>query len=192
MKRPLFAVCCTYPAVLTDAVINLVSIAHASSGQGEWFWSRDSLGVDLLRNAAVRYALDGDFSHLVFFDVDMTFPPDVIERLLSHEQAITSGLYFMRQPPNPPVHFPRMYRRGEVQDVELVGMGCTILPVQLFRDLVAPWFQIRSEKGLLVETEEVSLCRRARAAGYRVCVDASIVCGHIVPVPIGEEERLYL
>jgi hypothetical protein len=163
--------------------------------------------VDAMRNAVVwkmRHKTPGRYSHLLSLDADMVFPTDVLRRMLAHhDQGIVSGHYCLKGGANQPVamrnpHVPAgatvthyEYDAGHrddpagtdargLRDVDVVGMGCTLIPMAVF-DAIGdlPWFEYENgPDGMPIVSEDVPFCRKARAAGVRVCWDPSIKCGH--------------
>lgn len=77
------------------------------------------------------------------------------------------------------------YVRAEVEGdmvfpADLVGMGCTLVPVRVAQHLPRPWFEYMPDHvGQPSVTEDVAFCARARAIGCPIIVDPRIQCGHI-------------
>lgn len=77
--------------------------------------------VDVARNKLTERILDstirvGDeerkFSHVLWMDSDMEFPPDMLRRLLAHEKPIVSATYFSRTD----MPIPHVYQYFGVKD----------------------------------------------------------------------------
>jgi hypothetical protein len=49
--------------------------------------------VPRARNTIAKVMLEKDFTHLMFLDCDLTFPPDAIAKLLSHDLPFVAGMY---------------------------------------------------------------------------------------------------
>lgn len=207
MRKALVAVCHNGPVVFTKTAQSLVEF-----GWGDRIpYCRDRLGfasigfrwfgaaprVDMLRNKAVRFALDEGFTHLVFLDADMVWPSTAIYDLLQHHDCggIVAGLYTLKGPPYSPVHlvdqfeehgvnkFLRAtdYPRDALFEVDVVGMGCTLIPTDVFRQVgESNWFDYApDEHGWPVVSEDVTLCLKAKALGIPRYVDPRIQCGHV-------------
>jgi len=169
-------------------------------------WFTEGPRVDMMRNQAAAAALKGvpreaggdpvPFSHLIFLDADMVWPTTVIADLLKHhDQGIVSGMYCLKAPPHTPVHLqeqadetfgPQMFNRlitygTELEPVDVVGMGCTIIPVDAFRQTgPGKWFEYKDDReGYPRVSEDVPFCLKAKAAGIPRYVDPTIRCGHI-------------
>jgi GT2 family glycosyltransferase len=147
--------------------------------------------VYIARERIVGHAIKNEFTHVLFIDSDMVFPPDTLTRLLKHDLDIVGALSFQRKPP----YTPCVYRRlrlgepGESQTeplieyeriltrVEGIGMGCTLINTKVFIDIYrngTPCFQ-----PVLGYGEDMSFCLRARHAGRGIYVDATLQAGHI-------------
>ena len=170
-------------------------------------WFTDGPRVDMLRNQAIKAALKGlkdepkgkeiPFTHIVFLDADMVWPTTVISDLLAHhDDGIVAGLYTIKGPPYTPVHLkdqiespgdgPVLFNRVLEFDTELVpcdvvGMGCTIIPVELCKAMgTGKWFEYRDDAhGMPRVSEDVPFCLKAKALGAKIAFDPMIRCGHV-------------
>lgn len=69
---------------------------------------------------------------------------------------------------------------GQVLPVDLIGMGCALVPVALSYAWKRPWFEYMPDNtGLPSVTEDVAFCARARAVGCPILLDTDVQCGHI-------------
>jgi hypothetical protein len=171
----------------------------------QFAWISRHTRVDDLRNEAVKVALASGASHLLFLDADMTWPSDVLERMLAHhDKGIVSGLYFLKAWPHWPVAFGERavnLTHGEVDYVYdetlvldsdlrrewLVGMGCTLIPMALCEAMPEPWFEYRQNRhGVWTITEDVAFCEKASAYGCPIWLDPRVKCGHIGGEPVTE------
>jgi len=145
----------------------------------------------LARNNIVDIAKKQECTHLLFLDTDMTFPPDTIERLLSHQKDIVSGIYFERYAPYRPVLRQRFqdgytipnYPPSGLIKVDATGGGCLLINMEVFDYLQKPYFDYRLEKSGIKETffsEDLVWCERVRTAGFDIWCDTSIRCGHLI------------
>ena len=171
--------------------------------------------VGQARNYLVQQALDwtnGDghtVSHLFFVDDDVLIPPYALSALLGHRRPIVSGLYYAKLPdPNPLILMGggtgclRDVPVNTVVDCWAHGMGCTLIEMRVFRDLLAsgavdyetlpsgqrlPQFfrttkDEPSHDGIRpvrrFETEDVYFLRLALEAGYQPAVDTGVFAFH--------------
>lgn len=145
----------------------------------------------LARNQIVDIAQKQGCTHLLFLDTDMTFPLDAVEKLLSHQKDVVSGLYFERYAPYRPVLRQRFqdgyslvnYPPSGMIKVDATGGGCLLINMEVFDYLKKPYFDYRLEKSGIKETffsEDLVWCERVRAAGFDIWCDTSIRCGHLI------------
>lgn len=207
-RRCLVAVCCNERTIDRETAKSLITLGWGqrvtSATQAHEFsdvlfsWFDRYLTVADLRDQAALTALQLDCSHLLFLDADMTWPSDVLHRMLAHHhRGMVSGLYFLKKWP----HWPVALRDGTVDRVnndvvdytydehavhsgvlrreQLVGMGCTLIPTEVFKRLPRPWFEYAQDaKGLTTITEDVPFCQKVAALGCPIWLDPSIQCGH--------------
>lgn len=160
------------------------------------------------RNEAVRRFLESGATHLFFLDSDVIVPIGAVERLLQNEAPIVSGLYFQKVPP----YLPEAYRwTGELYEsvgrslrsgldgiplvdepmlgprplrlnVDAVGAGCLLIARQGLEKLdETPFGPTESGRG-----EDMWFCGQAKAAGFDIVLDWSILCGHLAVLPVGQ------
>jgi hypothetical protein len=213
-RRCLVAVCCNERNVPRHTAESLTRIGWGQRVTDamkrhefqtvDFAWFSRYLSVADLRDEAALVALSGDYSHVLFLDADMVWPTDVIDRMLAHHQrGIVSGLYHLKAWPHWPValksatwnevegqydyRYDEGARAGDVmlRPVQLVGMGCTLVPTEVFLRSERPWFkyQINGE-GTSTVTEDVYFCQQALAAGCPIWLDPAVDCGHISQQPI--------
>lgn len=164
------------------------------------------------RNKLAEQAIDGGYDRCLWFDSDMVFPPDTMERLSEHlnnGKEIISGLYFTRKNPVIPVIYDNCgyftqedgklrptahsfydYPRNSVVEVEGLGFGCVMMTVDLLK-------RVRDKYGLpfapvLGFGEDLSFCGRAIEMGTKIYCDTSLVCGHIAQSLVNEDTYLSL
>lgn len=167
-------------------------------------WTSRYLSVADLRDDAVLVAMKGEYSHILFLDADMVWPVDVLDKMLRHHQrGIVSGLYHLKAWPHWPValknatwnaadqNYDYVYdehaHAGDtmLRSEQLVGMGCTIVPVDLFARYERPWFKYQVDgEGASTITEDVYFCQQALALGCPIWLDPSVECGHVSQQPV--------
>jgi hypothetical protein len=145
------------------------------------------------RNQLMRQAYDVGASHLLFVDTDVTFPPDGINRLISHGKDVVGGNYPMRGTGTSTVKLigddgqPTGGRLPEkLFRCWAVPTGFMLIDLEKAKAIGEPWFffrEIADEDGGL-EGEDVFFCRRANESGLQVWCDPSIPMQHIVEQPM--------
>lgn len=228
-RRCLVAVCHNGPVVFLETVKSLIELgwgtrvdvakqAHGFSAI-DFTWSSSFPRVDALRDAVADLALftgidrkgrkHERYSHILFLDADMTWPTDVLVKMLRHHDigGIVSGLYCLKGGDFAPValrdgitidgspmmHYfhDRGYREtgSELRRQQVVGMGCTLVPTAVFEQIgPRPWFAYEDDgQGWPRVSEDVSFCRKAEAAGFGIWLDPTVKCGHVTTHTITEK-----
>lgn len=153
------------------------------------------------RNKLARQALEMGADYTVWFDSDMIFEPNTMEKLIKHLESgcdVVSGLYFRRCPPFSPVLFKQLdlsgshckwkdyndYPKDELFELEGIGFGCCAVKTEIllamsvkYKDFFSPINGVG---------EDLSFCWRARSLGYKIYCDPSIKCGHVGHMIINE------
>ena len=149
------------------------------------------------RNRLAEYAVRIDADYILWLDSDMTFPPDVLERMMkvmdeNKDIDILTGLYFRRSTPFTPVAFDVLEtdEKGElvfenmddvpdgIREVAGCGFGCVLMKTDCLFDIAGKegpvWFSPLANVG-----EDCAFCMRARKYGYKIYIDPSIEFGHM-------------
>lgn len=139
--------------------------------------------VDHARNLLAEYALNKDFDRILWIDSDMTFEPDLLERLSEdmEDWDAVSGLYFKRTFPTEPVIYKKVnegladpfldYPDG-LFPIEGCGFGGILMKTDLIKDMTEPPF-----KPFMNLSEDLSFCMRIR--GKKLACDSRVKLGHI-------------
>lgn len=141
--------------------------------------------VDTARNLLAEYALKNDFDRILWIDSDMTFSPDILERLGEdlNEWDLVSGLYFKRTLPAEPVIYKSVtfkpsaevysdYPREAVFPIAGCGFGGVLMKTEIMKDLQEPPFKMFD--GI---SEDLFFCLRMK--GKKMACDSKVKLGHI-------------
>lgn len=154
------------------------------------------------RNKLATQAVKGAFDYVIWFDSDMIFAPDTMERLIEDLENgcdIVSGLYFRRVAPYTPVLFKYInpdsvlnawgdyndYPRGEIFEVGAIGFGCVAMKTEVLLSMAGKfndWFTPIKRFG-----EDIAFSIRAKECGYKIFCDSRIKLGHVARSIITEE-----
>ena len=150
-------------------------------------------------------AIQSGADYVMWFDSDMTFSPDTLERMQEHMKTydIVSGIYFRRTPPYTPVLHKTLdikedgeggytatfsdyedYPLNSVFEVEGIGFGCVMMKTDVLRAVIMEYgtaFAMMGKNG-----EDCSFSQRVRNLGYHIMCDSSIKCGHVGHLTITE------
>ena len=158
--------------------------------------SSSSLVYDA-RNNLAKQAVDGGFDKILWLDSDMSFAPDLMERLVEDDLDMVGGLYFSRKEPIVPVVYQKVgyfhddetdevtpaalnyyeYPQDELFPCEGIGFGGVLVSVDLIK-------KVQEKYGLpfspvLGFGEDLSFCIRARDVGATIMCDSRIKMGHV-------------
>lgn len=136
------------------------------------------------RNHCVAAAQAAKATHLLFIDSDMTFPLDLIPRLLRHNKDIVGVVCSRRTPPFHPlgvtyegecIHITSGLRRMKV-----LPTGCVMIRLNVFDKIEKPYFNTVAE-GDNILGEDYFFAKKADAAGFELWCDGDLSCeiGHI-------------
>lgn len=199
----------------------------------QWDWEKSEvvqaqgqrgMPVADARNVIAKAAIDMGAEWLFFRDDDTIAPPESINKLYTLARdmldrgvplACIGGNYMSKQVPPHSLILCDGYLAGfenwEVGDVvggekTAIGMGCTLIPVDVLRKMEPPWFKTVDSldpaaksynllanrviytgndiqdvaPGCVRMTEDVYFCRKASRYGFtQVWCDTSIQCTHI-------------
>lgn len=160
--------------------------------------------IDEMRNSLVEVALEHKMTHILFLDTDMSFPQDMIVKMIedledNKEYEAITGLYVRKTPPYLPHIYPKflktnkfgiagIYPTEELSEVEGAGMGCCIINMKVFKRTKKPYFKmggnIRGAKGL---GEDLYFCAKAKP---KMLCDTRIKCSHYKQVGITPDAYL--
>lgn len=143
--------------------------------------------VDQVRNLIADWTIRG-YDYLFAVDHDITFAPDTLEKLLSHDKDLVSGIYRQRLEPQMIEIYSLTGGRTAVEDiygrglVEIggCGFGCVLVKKEVFSKIGYPQFEYHvALDHNNTFSEDNDFCKKARANGFRLYCDPSILCGHI-------------
>jgi hypothetical protein len=139
----------------------------------------------------------------VFLDDDVIPPPSGVVRLHMDALPIVSGVYPMRRPPELPMvmrrkdrakpwdieggavdwdcDFAKNHPRNELVQVDAIPLGFCFILREVFEEIPPPWFKFTEHYG-----EDCYFSWKASRNGFRLYVDTSVCCHHIVTKLLGE------
>lgn len=163
------------------------------------------------RNSLAQKAIVEKFDRVLWLDSDMTFEPDLLERLtedLEEGRDFVAGLYVTRKPPSKPVIFNKVgyervgetrevipkattywdYPKDDIFEIAAAGFGGVLMNTSLIKE-------IYDKYGLpftpvLGFGEDISFCLRAAELGKKMYCDSRIKMGHVGIYTYDEETYL--
>lgn len=149
------------------------------------------------RNAMALQACDNDYDRIMWLDSDMTFDPDLFERLsarMDEGYEFVTGLYFTRRMPILPVIYKDVYCKEEdgkqkpcsdeyadyprdsLFEIKGCGFGGCMMTTDLVKDI--HWRYGYPFSPILGFSEDLSFCQKVTQAGHKIYCDSSIKLGH--------------
>jgi hypothetical protein len=132
-------------------------------------------------------------SHILFIDSDMTFPQDMVQRLLKHDVDIDATNCARRRMPTGPT--AQNYDENGVrtmvytmpdstglEEVGSIGTGIMLIKKEVFQNMSEPWFDMPWQTGKRgYMGEDVFFCKKAQELGFKVYIDHDVSkeIGHI-------------
>lgn len=140
------------------------------------------------RNSQIELALSTSAKWILMLDADMTFPPDLVERLRRRAtpDRIVGGLCCTAT--GLPVMFGFDGQRIESWEpdslvpVLATGGACLLIHRSVFERLPYPWFYM--ERINYRMDQDQMFLRDVNRAGLEVAVDTSVVLGHVKKSPL--------
>ena len=149
--------------------------------------------VDQVRNLIANWIVKGDYDYLFAVDYDISFPADTLAKLIAADKDVISGVYRQRFhehqtlelfEPNDRggfTHMPYEKIKGKTQPVEIgaCGFGCALVKKKVMVDIEYPHFKYTSALNHKdTFSEDLDFCRKARAKGYTIWTDPTVICDH--------------
>jgi hypothetical protein len=162
----------------------MMYIQNETSGRG-WKWAtRVGYGAEHSRNEMVLEMLEGDYTHIYFVDADTIPSLGTIDKLLAHDKDIIAGItpiwnterrwnYQIEED----VPVPAAKPPTEIFTVARTGGTTILIKRGVFEKLEWPYFKTE-KRGDVYQTDDYYFCDKARAAGFDIWIDPTIVCDH--------------
>ncbi len=142
------------------------------------------------RNMLAQEAIEGGFTHLLWIDSDMSFPRDMLGRLLRHRVPIVGINASMRNPPfkttaltAPGVNCVTNADSTGLEKVERMGMGVVLHTVDVLHAIrKRPFFSFEYLKSKHKHRgEDYYFCDKVKKAGFQLCIDHDVSkqVGHV-------------
>lgn len=148
------------------------------------------------RDKLSRYAMERDYTHVLWLDSDMVFSESLLDDLMFSGKNFVTGLACSRRPPYVSCVFKDLisferYEEFPSDTFKVAGCGfaCVLISVDILREVWASFSTcFCPEKSL---GEDLAFCKRARFCNYEIWAEPGARLGHIGHVPVypGEHEK---
>ncbi len=143
------------------------------------------------RNYIAVQAFNNNSDYLLMCDDDMTFPPDLVDRLLENKKDICGVAYHPRCDMGQIIKYldeTHIIKLEENTDPKYKdafecmasGTGAILIKCEVFRKIPRPWFMFEYyDTGQCKLGEDWFFCREAKKVGYQIWTDPKIKVGHL-------------
>lgn len=148
-------------------------------GKGSGLCTNRANAVDKARKWGCKWILWVDSDCMVFGDSAL--------KLLAHDRDIISGVCVAKQAPYN-IH-AGYYKDGKVvvdnslidtpyvkDNLDWVGCGFLLVKTEVFDKIEKPYFAFIGDNNM---GEDVYFCLKAKAAGFKICIDPQCQIGHV-------------
>lgn len=153
------------------------------------------------RDKVACKAINEGYTHVLWLDADMIFPPDLLDDLRFCGKDFVTGLACSRRPPFVLCVFNHVsdekgcvaYRLPDVPDeafeIQGCGFACVLISVEILKAVMTEYKTCFLP--MKIYGEDLAFCVRARELGYRIFCEPSVRLGHIGHNAVwpGEHER---
>ncbi len=143
------------------------------------------------RNILRQKVLDESYDYFFSLEQDVVPPEDVIQKLLSHNKEIVTGVYFSYQTNNGvTLLVPLLWQRvakdevrfmleREVLEPKLIevgacGVGCILIHRKVLESVKFRFD--KKDKGF----DDMWFCKDASSLGFKIFADTSVKCKHLI------------
>ena len=201
----------------------LIGVAHTQTVYADFMWSLMSVMgqapagteilpigsktlIDAARNQIAITAIDSRFTHVLFLDSDQTFMPDALNKLLSRDKDVISGIYPQRTFFLHPViyakgvdkesdragykHIISWDIKGGPFEIDMCGAGCLLIKTSVLQKIGEPFFSSGVNSEGQYKGEDVYFCEKVKNAGYKLYADPTVTCGHLDTIEFTIEQFL--
>lgn len=132
------------------------------------------------RNYIVAQAKKEKVDYVLMIDDDMTFPPDLITRLLGRNKDIIGVLSHSRKLPLKPTVEPIEEIKPDLFQCKTIGGGVMLINMKVFEKIDKPYFDTETyDYGLTKVGEDSWFCHQATKRGYEIWCDPTLKIGHL-------------
>lgn len=195
-------VCVAFPSgdlVNVRFVKSILDLFAYSTSSIDIFWA-NFVGSRITenRNNLVKIALEGNATHIMFVDSDMTFPADSLQRLLNYDLDIVCATASKRDEScRDMIGIPSSNEDAVTSktliEMDSVGLPFMLIKMNIFFKINKPYFA-EPENGEDLVPEDAYFCHKVKMSGAKIFCDLalSLNIGHlgikeykIEPVKVG-------
>lgn len=157
------------------------------------------------RTHLVNTALAEGYTHVMFIDSDMTFPPDTLNRLIERDVDVCTAICYGRHFPFRPCAYKRVrkgnkHKAGLTEPIEITkdmpelftvegcGSAMILVKTDVYKQMLekyGEWYEPKWNLG-----EDLAFTERLKGLGIPIWCDSTIPIGHIGQIVCGKETYL--
>ena len=150
------------------------------------------------RNEAAEYAVKKNVRYLFFVGDDVVVPQHTLKQLIfrmenNEKLGVVGGIYCSKSDPPAPLVFRGNgagsywdWKAGEFFEVTGLGMDCTLIRTEVFKEVSKPWFNTEDSNKFLdgvnaaqMWTEDLYfLWKVHKETEWKIYADATVLCEH--------------
>lgn len=194
------------------ALDNLPSIIahtknHLNTGDNIYLSYQMGVRTDRNRNMILQRFL-GKVDYVLWLDVDMLYPHDIITKYLEHDFDVIGCLYFKRSSPYDPVAYlenknsekpflamePRRIEKDKVYEVGGLGYGGMMVNMKVYEKMGEDrWCKYGDNYHLPYPntgklTHDLQFCQKAKEYGFQLFLHGGVRPSHLAVYPVTEND----
>ena len=175
------------------------------------YFDKSGVRTDRNRNIILEQALARDVDYILWLDVDMIYPYDIICKYLENDFDVMGCLYFKRAEPFSPIGYikgdnpakpykpldPRLIPENTVIEVDALGFGGMMVNMNVYRTMGEDkWMKYSDNFHLPYETDEpkfthdILFCKTAQEHGAKIMLHTGVKPAHMGEIAIVEKHWL--
>ena len=179
------------------------------------YFDKSGVRTDRNRNIILEQALARDIDYILWLDVDMIYPYDIICKYLENDFDVMGCLYFKRAEPFSPIGYikgdnpakpykpldPRLLPEDTVIEVDALGFGGMMVNMNVYKMMGEDkWMKYSDNFHLPYETDEpkfthdILFCKTAQEYGAKIMLHTGVKPAHMGEIAIvqkhWEQERI--
>jgi predicted SAM-dependent methyltransferase len=156
--------------------------------------------IDQARNHFAERAIEQDAKYLFFWDEDVEMPQQTLRELvyqMEHrpDAGVCGGIYCLKSDRPEPLVFKGVgagpywdWKVGEIFECSGLGMGCTLIRVEMLKDLPKPWFKSVDDCSAYLDnirygeqwTEDLYFCHKVtQSKKWKIIAHGQLLPAHI-------------
>ena len=149
--------------------------------------------VYVARDKLATYAIDHNYTHVLWLDSDMVFQTDLLDELTFSGHEFVAGIYQARRKPHVSCLFETLepVKRFETYpsdtfQIEGCGFGCVLMKTEILEAVMKKYktcFTPMEDYG-----EDLAFCIRAKECGYTLYAEPTAICGHVGHIVVYETD----